>query len=91
MAVKWALITGVSVGGMGEGHAIALLKRGINVIATSIDMKLLDDLKIGNGRDGARMEKLELDVTSADSIAAAVEQVTKISGGRLDLLLSTLG
>lgn len=91
MAFKWALITGVSAGGMGEGHAIALLKRGINVIATSIDTKLLGDLKIEDGRDGARMEKLELDVTSQESIAAAVEDVTKITGGRLDLLLSTCG
>ena len=85
---KWALVTGVSPGGMGEGHVNAFLKRGINVIATGVDMKLLDGLNIGNGKNGAYPVKIELDVTSAESIASAVKRVEAITGRKLDFLLS---
>ena len=87
-STKWALITGVSPGGMGEGHADAFLKRGVNVVATSIDMKFLENLNTVQGKNGAYVVKMVLDVTSAESIAEAVERVSKITGGRLDFLLS---
>jgi NADP-dependent 3-hydroxy acid dehydrogenase YdfG len=87
-STKWALITGVSPGGMGEGHLAAFLKRGVNVIATSIDMKFLENLNTRQGKNGAYVVKMVLDVTSAESIAEAVERVSNITGGRLDFLLS---
>ena len=73
---------------MGEGHVNAFLKRGINVLATSISMELLKDLKTDDGKDGAYIVRFELDVTSSESIASAVERVERITNGRLDFLLS---
>lgn len=85
---KWALITGVGVGSMGEGHLNAFLKRGISVIATSIDMKFLENLNVVEGKNGAYVVKLVLDVTSQESITEAVERTSKITGARLDYLMS---
>ena len=86
---QWALVTGVSAGGMGEGHVRAFLERGISVFATSIDIKLLEDCKFSNGKNQASTIFLQLDVTSQDSINAAVKQVESITAGRLDFLMST--
>ena len=88
---KWALITGVGAGGMGEGHTNAFLKRGISVIATSIDMVYLENLKLENGKDGAYAVRMELDVTSADSITSAVERISKITGNKLSFLMNNAG
>ncbi|KAK5167336.1 uncharacterized protein LTR77_007035 [Saxophila tyrrhenica] len=88
---KYALITGVASGGMGEGHMKALLSRGISVIATSIDLKLLEYLDATSHGDDAEVFKLELDVTSKESIAATVERVKEITGGKLDFLLNNAG
>ena len=85
---RWALITGVSPGGMGEGHANAFLKRGINVVATGIDMKFLEGLKLESGKNGAYPVRMQLDVTSTESIASAVERVENLTGRRLDFLMS---
>lgn len=82
---KWALITGVSEGGLGDALSTELLKHSINVIATALDMKSLDYLKT-TGQ--ARVERLQLDVTSTPSIASAVIETERITGGRLDLLIS---
>ena len=87
---QYALVTGVAAGGLGEGHMKALLERGINVITTSIDMKLLENLDSKSHQNPAEVFRLELDVTSRDSIASAVRQVTEITGGRLDFLFSML-
>ena len=87
---QWALITGVSAGGMGEGHVKAFLERGISVFATAIDIKLLEDIKFSNGKNQASTIFLELDVTNQESINAAVKQVESITAGRLDFLMSTL-
>ena len=84
----WALVTGVSAGGMGDGHVQAFLRRGVNVVATNIDMKLMEYLP----RDESATPKLvqvQLDVTSKESIDAAVEKVREITSGRLDWLMST--
>ena len=88
---KWALVTGVSPGGMGEGHVNAFLKRGINVVLTTIDLGLLENLRLVDGKYGAYTVRLELDVASAESIANAVERVHTITAGRLDFLMSTYG
>ncbi|KAK3717848.1 hypothetical protein LTR37_005620 [Vermiconidia calcicola] len=75
---------------MGEGHVNAFLKRGINVVLTTIDLGLLENLKLVDGKDGAYTVRLELDVASAESIASAVERVHTITAGRLDFLMSTV-
>ena len=82
------LLTNDSVGGMGEGHVNAFLNRGINVLATSISMDLMKDLKTVEGKNGAYVVRFELDVTSSESIVSAVERVERITSGRLEFLLS---
>lgn len=91
MEPRWALITGVSAGGMGEGHANALLERGINVIATAIDMQLLDSLQVRTNSNGAALIRLQLDVTSQDSINSAVEEVKQTTNGKLHWLFNNAG
>ena len=88
LALRHNLLTHHSVGGMGEGHLNAFLSRGINVIATSIDMGLLENLTTNEGKDGAYVVRFELDVTSPESIESAVERVARITDSRLDFLLS---
>ena len=87
-ARKWALVTGVSAGGMGEGEVNAFLERGVSVVATTIDLKLLENCKFNSGKDGAHVVNEVLDVTSQESIAAAVKSVTSTTGGKLNFLMS---
>ncbi|KAF2169414.1 hypothetical protein M409DRAFT_65087 [Zasmidium cellare ATCC 36951] len=85
---KWALITGVSEGGLGDALATELLGHGINVIATALDLGSLDYLKPpGQGR----LERLQLDVTSSTSISSAVAETQRITGGGLDFLINNAG
>lgn len=87
---RWALVTGVSAGGMGEGEVNAFLERGVCVVATTIDLKLLENCQFSSGKDGAFVVNEVLDITSPDSIAAAVKSVTSTTGGKLNFLLSML-
>lgn len=78
---------------MGEGEVFAFLERGVNVIATSIDVKLLEYLKgeeVRFEKYGAALVRQELDVTSPESITRAVDRLRHITGGRLDYLMSML-
>lgn len=82
---KWALITGVSEGGLGDALTIELLKRGIHVIATALELHSLDYLE---PTSPAKVEKLQLDVTSTSSISSAVTATHRITSGKLDFLVS---
>jgi 1-acylglycerone phosphate reductase len=86
---KWALITGVSAGGMGEGYVKALLDRNINIIATAIDLQLLDNLQVETSEKVSQVVPLQLNVTSAESISAAVDRVREVTNGKLHFLFST--
>ena len=67
---QWALITGCSEGGIGDGLARALLAKGIKVIATARNVsKMSASLAANPG-----VEVLPLDVTDRESINAAVEK-----------------
>lgn len=82
---QWALVTGVSVGGLGDALTLELLRRGVNVIATGLHLNDLDYLEqAGTGK----LAKLELDVTSSSSIAEAVTETQRITNGGLDFLFS---
>lgn len=86
---KWALVTGVSAGGMGDAEVDAFLRRGVNVIATAVNIGLLDYLRSDEiEKYGASLAHVELDVTNPESIKAAVGRVEIITGGKLDFLMS---
>ncbi|KAB5585091.1 short-chain dehydrogenase/reductase [Coniochaeta sp. 2T2.1] len=85
MPPKSLLITGCSEGGIGDALAREFRARGLTVFATARNvskMRALEPLGI---------HTLELDVTSEPSIAAAVEKVSAITGGQLDILFNDAG
>jgi 1-acylglycerone phosphate reductase len=82
---KYALITGCSEGGIGDAIAIEFHKKGIEVIATARDPTKMEHLKVMG------FHTVKLDVVSQESIDAAVKEVEKITGGRLDFLVNNSG
>ena len=84
---RWVLITRVSEDGLGDALTTEILSRSIRVIATSPELKLLEYLPSEPGR----IEKVQLDVTSADSISRAVQKVSSITNGKLDFLVNNAG
>ncbi|GAB7364612.1 hypothetical protein MBLNU230_g5416t1 [Neophaeotheca triangularis] len=85
---KWALITGVSQGGLGDALCEAFLASRINVIATAKELSLLAYLQVAEQK---QLHCLELDVTCSTSIRLAAEQTSRITNGRLDYLVNNAG
>lgn len=85
---EWALITGISRGGLGDGLAKELLANGTNVIITGLRLK---DLDYFTNTTISKLEKVELDVTRSASISAAVSATHELAGGRLDILINNAG
>jgi short-subunit dehydrogenase len=86
MPGKTILITGCSAGGIGYALAAECQRRGLTVFATARTTSKMSALeKLPN------MTLLPLDVTSPSSIAEAVEQVKRRTGGKLDYLLNNSG
>ncbi|RMY27511.1 hypothetical protein D0866_10095, partial [Hortaea werneckii] len=89
---EWALITGVSQGGLGDALTRELFARNINVIATNIRMEDMEYLSSTSSQSqNARLEKLQLDVTDPKSISTARDATGKLTGGRLDYLFNNAG
>ena len=84
---KSVLITGCSAGGIGAGLAEAFQKKGYHVFATVRNPAKAPP----NLSKAPHVTILVLDVLSAESIAAAVDSVTKENGGRLDVLVNNSG
>ncbi|EME46324.1 hypothetical protein DOTSEDRAFT_111213, partial [Dothistroma septosporum NZE10] len=82
------LITGVSPGNLAEVLSAALLRRGINIIATSIDTPDITYLHPEPGSDHGFLITLQMDVTSRRSIAKAVETVERLTDGKLHFLVN---
>ncbi|KAE8147353.1 hypothetical protein BDV25DRAFT_142854 [Aspergillus avenaceus] len=80
------LITGCSAGGIGSALAEAFHKRNLHVFATSRSPSKMSHLE-----NLPNMTLLELDVTSASSIASAVVTVMAETGGKLDYLINNSG
>ncbi len=80
METKTALVTGAS-SGIGEATAERLTKAGYKVYGTS---------RRGPRPDHRPFQMLPLDVTSDDSVEAAVAAVMRL-GGRIDLLVNNAG
>jgi short-subunit dehydrogenase len=86
---KIILITGATAG-IGRTTALHLAKEGHHVIATGRKQAQLKSLKT-EARD-TKLDTLTLDVTSAESIAAAVSAVDALTGGRgIDVLVNNAG
>lgn len=80
-ALPCILVTGCS-SGIGRAAAHALAKRGWRVFATARRQEDVDRLE----QEG--LEALLLELASSDSIAACVDRVLSLTGGRLDALFN---
>ncbi|KAI0144279.1 hypothetical protein GGR57DRAFT_482604 [Xylariaceae sp. FL1272] len=88
MPQRTALITGCSDGGIGSALAAQFHLRGLRVFATARDASRMTHLT------ALGIETIALDVTSDESVAAAVALVReKLSpgGGKLDFLINNAG
>lgn len=83
---KTVLITGCSAGGIGSALVETFNERGVHVFATARSLSKMSHLE-----KRPNITLLELDVTSASSISAAVEAVTTATGGKLDYLVNNSG
>ncbi|KAJ3024196.1 hypothetical protein HKX48_004469 [Thoreauomyces humboldtii] len=81
---KTCLITGSSKGGIGHALALRFQKAGFRVFATARRLEAMDDLR------AAGIETFVLDVTSDESVAAAVKHVEEVSGS-LSVLVNNAG
>lgn len=85
MAGKTALVIGASKGGIGDAIAKEFLRKGCRVFATARSIEKVEHLQqIG-------IEVLTLDVTSSKSIDDAAAEITKQTGGSLDILVNSSG
>ncbi|KXJ93491.1 hypothetical protein Micbo1qcDRAFT_146453 [Microdochium bolleyi] len=82
---KTVLVTGCTPGGIGHALCLEYQKNGLFVIPTARKPEVLQDLAAKG------MRTVVLDVTNADSIAAAHKEVAEITGGRLDILVNNAG
>lgn len=82
---RTVLITGCSDGGLGSHLALAFHKAGWRVFASARNPNKLKYAQT------AGIESIQLDVTSDESIAKAVSQVSELTSGSLDLLLNNAG
>ncbi|KAK8135652.1 short-chain dehydrogenase/reductase [Apiospora sp. TS-2023a] len=85
MLPKTVLITGCGPRGIGTALASEFHSRGHRVIASGLSESLLEPLReLG-------LETIIMDVTSESSIQDAVSHVSKLTGGKLDILINNAG
>jgi NADP-dependent 3-hydroxy acid dehydrogenase YdfG len=81
---KTVLITGCSEGGLGAALAIELHRAGYKVFATARSLNKMSSLP-------AEIDRLALEVTSRESIDQCCEEVSKRTGGTLNMLVNNAG
>jgi len=90
---KVFLVTGVSAG-IGSETLRALYLTGATVYGTVRDVqkgqKVVDDILANNKSDG-KIELIEIDLNSLDSVRKGAEDFLKKSGGKLNLLINNAG
>ena len=86
---KTAFVTGASRG-IGRSVAVSLAEAGADVALIGRDTAALEETLAGVKARGRRALALKTDVTSADSIAAAVAQTVK-EFGKIDTLVCNAG
>ena len=93
--MKQILLTG-SASGFGllalktlaaNGHKVYATMRNVNGVNASVAKDIRDWAK----QTGAKVEVVELDVTSDPSVAKAMDTILASSGGRLDVLINNAG
>lgn len=82
---KTVVVTGCSDGGLGAALAVAYQKAGYRVFATARTPSKMASLS------ALGIETLTLDVVSEESISNCVSEVTKLTGGTLNVLLNNAG
>lgn len=83
---RTVLITGCSDGSLGAALAKAIhANDSYHVIATARFTAKMSDLK------SAGITTLEIDVLSTDSVSAAVDRVSSLTNGSLDMLINSAG
>ncbi|KAI6695053.1 hypothetical protein NL676_022763 [Syzygium grande] len=82
-----ALVTGCAKGGIGHEYCKALAERNCHVFASDIPQRTEDMSELASGHG---VEALELDVTSNESVASAVEAIIS-RFGRIDVLINNAG
>ena len=86
---KTAFVTGASRG-IGRGVAVSLAQAGADVALIGRDTAALDETMAGVKATGRHALAIKTDVTSADSIEAAVTQTVK-EFGKIDTLVCNAG
>lgn len=84
-AQKTVLITGCSLGGIGDALAQSFYYKGLRVFATARDLSKIQHLK------EMGMTVLALDAVDTLSIKGAVESVQESTAGTLDILVNNAG
>jgi len=82
---KTVLITGCSLGGIGDALAQSFHRKGLRVFATARDLSKVQHLK------EMGMTVLPLDIVDSLSIKTAVESVKEATSGTLDVLVNNAG
>lgn len=85
MSKRSVLITGCSDNSLGAGIALAFHARGLRVFAT------IRDIPKGSSVQAAGIELVTLDVLDNESIKKAVQRITELTGGTLDILINNAG
>ena len=85
--MRTVLITGCSQGGLGDALAQAFhaSSSAVRVIATARNLSKVAHLQ------SLGIETVQLDVLSLQSIEHCVTEVSKMTGGQLDILLNNSG
>ncbi|TRM70476.1 hypothetical protein BD626DRAFT_533720 [Schizophyllum amplum] len=82
---KTVLITGCSAGSIGDALAREFKSRGFRVFAASRTLDSMESL----AKDG--IETVVLDITSDANVAEARDEISKRTGGSLDVLVNNAG
>ncbi|KFX96316.1 hypothetical protein V490_03394 [Pseudogymnoascus sp. VKM F-3557] len=85
MGRKTVLVIGASKGGIGDAIAKEFLRKGCRVFATARSIEKVEHLQ------QISIEVLTLDVTSSKSIDDATAEITRQTGGSLDILVNSSG
>ncbi|KAK5046205.1 hypothetical protein LTR84_008662 [Exophiala bonariae] len=85
MSTKAVLVTGCSDGGLGSALCLALQNKGYRVFATARNVAKMSAV------EAVGIQCLALEVTSNESIKTCVAEVSKLTGGTLDVLVNNAG